>query len=203
MRIPARYNLAPTQSATVILDEAEPTAASFRWGLLPHWAKDLGVGARGINARIETVAEKPMFRAAFKAARRCLIPMAGYYEWRAFPDGKQPFFIHRKDGEMLYAAGLWESRHRLQPEEEPGTFVIITSDSIDAVQNLHERMPVYLGPDQLEEWATAPPDRAMDMLLAAAVQPLTAYPVSRQVNNARNRGGPEFLEPVEVATPTD
>jgi putative SOS response-associated peptidase YedK len=127
--------------------------------------------------------------------------MAGYYEWRAFPDGKQPFFIHRKDGEMLYAAGLWEPHHRLQPEDEPGTFVIITADSIDSVLELHERMPIYLGPDQLEEWATAPPDRAMHMLLAAAEQPLTAYPVTRQVNNARNRGDERFLEPVALAPP--
>ena len=200
MAITAKFNLAPTQRAAVVLGEGgQLTAKKLRWGLLPHWAKDLASGAKCINARVETVAEKPSFRSAFKAPRRCLIPMAGYYEWRDFADGKQPFYIQREDGETLYAAGLWEPRHRLQPEDEDGSCTVITMDSSDAVVELHDRMPVFLSPDQAEEWMTAPPDRAMAMLLAAAIQPLVAHPVGRAVNSSRNRGGPEFIEPISIA----
>ena len=192
-----KYNLAPTQRAAVVLG-AEGTLAvkKLRWGLLPSWVKDLKGSFSPINARVETVATKPAFRAAFKAPRRCLIPMAGYYEWREFPDGKQPFLIRRKDGEQLYAAGLWEPRHRLQADDEDGSCTVITHDAVDRAAEIHDRMPVFLDHSLTNAWMTASPEEAMDMLLAAEMPELIAEPVSRAVNSSRNRGGPEFLTPI-------
>ncbi|MDE2272238.1 MAG: SOS response-associated peptidase, partial [Xanthomonadaceae bacterium] len=115
-----RYNLAPTQRAAVILDDSgNPTVRRLRWGLLPVWIKDLKQSYSMINARLETVAEKPAYRAAFKS-RRCVIPMRGYYEWQATKTGKQPYFLSREDGEDLFAAAIWEPRHKLQDEDEAG-----------------------------------------------------------------------------------
>lgn len=184
------YNLAPTQSAAVVLQgEGDLAVRDLRWGLVPSWMKDHKGALSTFNARVESVAPKPAFRAAFKARRRCLIPMAGYYEWRDYPDGKQPFWIHRKDGDQLYAAGLWEPRHRAQPEGEAGSCTVITNDAVDVASKVHDRMPVFLDADLADAWMAATPGDAMAMLMASEMPALTAEPVSRAVNSSRNRGG--------------
>ncbi len=191
------YNLAPTQRAAVVLDEdGKVTMKRFRWGLQPHWLKGTKGGYSMINARIETVDTKPAYRAAFKAPRRCLIPMAGYYEWRDMADGKQPYYISHKEGEQLWAAGLWEPRHDLQDESEAGSCTIITHDAMDAAGEVHDRMPVFLPADLGEAWMTAKPEEAMQMLLAAEIPPLEVHPVSRKVNSSRNRGTPDMIKPI-------
>jgi len=199
MAITAKYNLAPTQRAAVVMDEdGAIVAKKLRWGLLPFWVKDLKGTFSTINARVETVATKPAFRSAFKAPRRCLIPMQGYYEWRDFADGKQPFYIARQDGAQLYAAGLWEPRHKLQGEDEDGSCTIITHDSVDAAGEVHDRMPIFLEADQAQAWMTASPEDAMAMLVAAPIPALVVSPVSRRVNNSRNPGGPDMIEPIAL-----
>lgn len=189
------FNLAPTQRASVILDRGEGRQVTpLAWGLLPFWAKAKGLQGKTINARIETVAEKNAFRAAFKK-RRCIIPMAGYYEWSANPeDGKKdPWFIHAKG--PLLAAGLWEDTSPLLPDGNLGTFTIITGDSSGVSADIHDRMPVWLQPGQIDDWMAAGADDAMAMLLASTTPSMEAYRVSRAVNTPRNNVA-DLLEPV-------
>lgn len=161
--------------------------------------KDLKGGYSTINARIETVATKPAYRAAWKAPRRCLVPMAGYYEWRDEDGGKQPYYIARADGAMLYAAGLWEPKHRLQEQEDDsdGSVTVITHDAVELAGMVHDRMPVFLDPSLAREWMTADSNDAMGMLMAATMPALRIVRVSRAINSSRNRGGPESIEPIE------
>jgi len=196
-QITARYNLAPTQRAAVVLDETgNKQVRRLRWGLIPSWSKDLKASYSTINARIETVATKPAFRAAFKA-RRCVIPMGGYFEWKETPSGKQPYYITRRDGADLWAAGLWEPRHRLQDESEDGSCTIITTDGVDAAGGIHDRMPVFLEPSVLNAWMqAAPPDEAMAVLLAAPVPDLVLRPVTRQMNTPKFQD-PSALDPID------
>ncbi len=180
------YNLAPTLRASVILDRGEGRQVTrLAWGLLPFWAKAKGLQGSTINARIETVATKPAFRSAFKK-RRCVIPMAGYYEWSVNPeDGKKdPWFIHATG--PLLAAGLWEDTSPLLPDGNLGTFTIITGDSSGVSADIHDRMPVWLQVGQIDEWMAASPDDAMAMLLASEPPAMEAYRVSRAVNTPRN-----------------
>lgn len=191
-----RYNLAPTQHVAVVLDaDGKPAVRRLRWGLLPGWIKDLKQTYSTINARIETVATKPAYRAAFKA-RRCLIPMAGYYEWRDTPDGKQPYFLSRKDGTDLFAAGLWEPRHRLQADTEEGSCTVITRDARDEAGTVHDRMPVFLEPEVADRFMRADPDEAMQILLAATTPPLAVRAVSRRVNGVRE-DDPTLLDAID------
>jgi putative SOS response-associated peptidase YedK len=194
LSMPASYNLAPTQRASVILDRGDGAELSaLAWGLLPFWAKAKGLQGSTINARIETVATKPAFRAAFKA-RRCIVPMAGYYEWSVSDvDGKKdPWFIH--DSSPLWAAGLWEDASPLLPEGNLGTFTVITGDSSGVSADIHDRMPVWLAPAQLDDWLRAGTDQAMAMLLASEPPAMQAYRVSRAVNTPRN-DTEQLLEP--------
>lgn len=186
LSMPASYNLAPTQRASVILDRGTGLQLTrLSWGLLPFWAKAKKLQGSTINARIETVAEKPAFRAAFKK-RRCLIPMAGYYEWSVNEeDGKKdPWFIHAAT--PLWAAGLWEDTSPLLDPDNLGTFTVITGDSSGVSADIHDRMPVWLAPGQAEEWIAADADAAMAMLLASQPPAMEAYRVSRAVNTPRN-----------------
>ncbi len=178
-----RYNLAPTQRAGVIVDTVEGLMLErLRWGLLPFWAKDKKLGYTTINARVETVASKPAFRAAFKE-RRALVPMAGYFEWtEPQPKIKQPWFVHRPDGEPLWAAGLWEPRHKAQAENDSGTFTVITTTARDAAGDVHDRMPVFLPFADAEAWLRETPALAQEMLEGFVVPPVAVYPVSRRVN---------------------
>jgi putative SOS response-associated peptidase YedK len=181
-----RYNIAPTQQVLAIrANHGIRTAALLRWGLVPSWAKDLKIGNATINARAESVATKPAFRAAFKA-RRCLIVADGFYEWRKGGKTKQPFFIHRRDDEPFAFAGLWE---RWGPDKLE-TCSIVTLPANEFMQPLHERMPAILQPSEYDTWLDAE-IRDPQLLTGRALIPDTledfiAQPVSTTVNSPKN-----------------
>lgn len=184
-----RYNLAPTQRAGVILrDEDDLQVRRLIWRLIPHHADNLKFKYSTINARAETVAKSWSFRYAFRE-RRCLVPMAGYYEWQGAAGAKQPYYLHRANDEPLFAAGIWEPRQKIQPPDDPGSFAIITTDARDEYGRVHERMPVFLPFASLEDWTTATVDDAQAMLAAFQPPPIEIYPVSRAVN------GPKLDDP--------
>jgi putative SOS response-associated peptidase YedK len=198
VELTARYNLAPTQRAAVVLDDAgDMKVRRLRWGLLPFWAKDLKSGASMINARIETVGTKPAYRAAFKT-RRCVLPMAGYYEWQDTPSGKQPYLITLRDGHDLFAAGLWEPRHALQPENEDGSCTIITTTGVDAAGGIHDRMPVFVPPGLIDRWMHATPEEAMVLLVAIPTPDLALRPVTRRMSSYRFEDA-SILDPIDPA----
>ena len=151
----ARWNLAPTQMAPVVrINENGPDHSMMSWGLVPSWSKDQLGGSKLINARSETVAEKPSFRSAFKH-RRCLIPAHGYYEWKAVSKGKQPFHFQRTGGRVMCFAGLWEQWHPHEPEGnarplEPLT--ILTTQANELAALYHDRMPVILPEQNWGDW---------------------------------------------------
>jgi putative SOS response-associated peptidase YedK len=187
--LPPRYNIAPTQEVAVIRHtNGSNTAALLRWGLVPFWARDTAIGAKMINARAETVAEKPAFRAAFQS-RRCLIMADGFYEWQAMGSGrrKQPIYLHMRDQCPFAFAGLWETW-----QGQDGTLqscTILTTEPNDLVQPIHNRMPVILRPTDYALWLD--PDVREPEPLQACLQPypsdaLTAYPVSPYVNNVHH-----------------
>ncbi|MEM1069937.1 MAG: SOS response-associated peptidase [Planctomycetota bacterium] len=198
---PPRYNIAPTQPITCILRNAtgEPrSAVQMRWGLIPTWAKDASIGNRMINARGETVDSKPSFQRSF-AARRCLIPADGYYEWMKTNDGKQPYLIEPSKGGILAMAGLWDSNGRVT---EDGTEIcsctIITTESNQDTAELHDRMPVFLEPENHDRWLD-PGMRDTEALKAllrpAPTDSLKTTAISRHVNNPRHED-PTCVVPV-------
>lgn len=193
-RIRKRFNIAPTQEAPVVrVDEAgRREVAMLRWGLVPSWAQDPAIGNRLINARAETVAEKPSFRNAFRS-RRCIVPATGFFEWKGEPGHKQPYAITAGDQPLFAFAGLWESwRDRSRPESPAmQTFTIITTDANDAVAAIHDRMPVILPAAAVEAWLTAPPGEAQ-RLLAPYAGPVGVRAVSKSVGNPRN-DSPDLL----------
>ena len=185
---PARYNIAPTQMAPVVVAGAAGGRAArlMRWGLIPGWAKDPTMGARMINARAETVAEKPSFRAAFRK-RRCLVPADGFYEWTGAKGAKQPYRIEQEGREPFAFAGL----HELWSpggEEPVKSYTIITTDAGPALKSIHHRMPVIVPPQAFDAWLdeTASPDALHRVLEAATDTELTAFMVSKRVNNVRH-----------------
>lgn len=205
-----RFNVAPTQSVPVVRlnDSGKRAMASLRWGLVPSWAKDLGIGAKMINARAETVAEKPAFRAAAKA-RRCLVPANGFYEWMAPASAetgakKQPWriILGKPEHPRPFAfAGLWERwRDPAAGREAPpiDTFAIVTTAAAPAIAHIHDRMPVMLRRrEDLEAWldcAGHPPAAVLPLLAPYAGDDLAAYPVSTKVNHARY-DGPDCIAP--------
>lgn len=192
---PAHYNIAPTQLAPVVaLAEGQAQVKDLRWGLIPSWAKDAKIGARAINARVETVAEKPMFRAAFRA-RRCLVPASGYFEWRVEAAGKQPYFIHAPDGTVLLFAGLWEPWRPPGAEDWIRSFTIITGEPGKVSGDIHDRQPVIVPPESIHAWLTAPPADALQLLKSAAEAPLQYHAVPKAVGSPRNTGR-ELVEPI-------
>ena len=195
--IPLRYNVAPGQDITAIANTAEPRADAFKWGLIPSWAKDHKIGNRLINARGETLAEKPSFRTAFKR-RRCLIPATGFYEWQRNPDDrtKTPVHIALKSGAPFAFAGLWESWH--SPEgQHIQSCTIITTEPNDLMAPIHNRMPVILPPDAYDLWLD-PAERTdlQDLLVPYSPQEMIAHPVSTLVNNPRNDSS-DCLKPAQ------
>ena len=200
----ARYNIAPSQDIAVVRAAPEPDnddggwreLTILRWGLVPQWARDAAMGNRMINARAETVAEKPAFRAAFRQ-RRCLIAADGFYEWRKAPDGsKQAYFIARADDAPFAFAGLWE-RWRLPGAEPLETCAIITTDANATLAPIHHRMPVILAAGDHDAWLDpdAPPGDALTALLRPAPpDAVIARAVGRHVNSARN-DDPVCIEP--------
>lgn len=184
-----RYNIAPTQDVPVVRrrDGSEARELTLaRWGLIPSWAKDMDMGARMINARAETVHEKPSFRRAFRH-RRCLVAADGFYEWRKQPRGaKQPYFITVGGGRPFAFAGLWEAwnapvGHMVE------SCTIITTEANDDLRPIHDRMPVILTPEAFDRWLapSLPLDDARALLKPFDGE-MTAYPVGLGVNNARN-----------------
>ena len=190
LNLPPRYNIAPTQDVTVIRAGDERRYASqMRWGLVPFWAKDLSIGAKMINARAETVAEKPSFRSAFKS-RRCLIPADGFYEWVGPKGNKQPYRIVINDDELFAFAGLWESWDKEGETVESCT--IITCEPNEVAKQVHNRMPAILAPDNYDAWLGGDDG---ELLRPYPPETMTAYKVSRVVSNARN-DVPECVEPL-------
>ena len=193
--ITTSYNIAPTQEvAAVIAEDEKRKLEMLRWGLVPAWTDDPSIGNRMINARSETVAEKPSFRKAFKD-RRCLVLSDGFYEWRRTPDGKQPYYIHLKDGSPFAFAGLWESWRDAQ---EIRSCTIITTEANELVGDIHNRMPVILAPEDYSLWLD--PDFKEREALTSLLRPypndaMEAYPVSRRVNSPSNNV-PDCIERV-------
>ena len=190
--LPPRYNAAPTQRLPVITNTDPKHLQLFRWGLIPIWAKDPSIGNRMINARAETLLEKPSFRTPMRK-RRCLVPSDGFYEWKKTPDGKVPHHIRLIDGAPFTMAGLWESWK--DPEGHPlYSFTIITTDPNPLVEPLHNRMPAILPPHAREKWLDMdfPAEEAQQLLGAYPEEEMEAYPVSTLVNSPRN-DSPEIL----------
>lgn len=187
LAVEARYNIAPTQLVAAIRDndERQRELVMLRWGLVPFWAKDPAIGNRMINARAETVAEKPSYRAAFKH-RRCIVLADGFYEWHREGDVKIPYFISLHNGEPFALAGLWENWNDKKSGESLQTTTLITTAANEFMQPLHHRMPVILQPDTASEWLSGSDDYLQHA--AERAPALRAWPVSRRVNNARNQG---------------
>ncbi len=189
------YNIAPTQDAPVLRQRREPagerTLQNLRWGLIPSWAETLQIGSRLINARAETLLERPAFRTAFRR-RRCLVPANGFYEWRSEGAAKQPYLISRGDGAAFAFAGLWE-RWTATPAENTtaspiDSFTIITTSANDLLRPLHARMPVILPPEAFSRWLDPDADAATltDLLVPAPNEGLSYAPVDQRVNAARH-----------------
>lgn len=180
-----RYNIAPTQQVLIIRDSAEGRSlSSARWGLVPHWALDISIGSKMINARAETVHEKPAFRAAIKA-RRCIVPASGFFEWAATPKGKSPHYITIRNGSPIPFAGIWESW------ESPDhgvieTCSILTTTANPLIRSIHDRMPVILQPQDFGFWLDRSVKAPTELLRLYTPYPeelMTEWPVSRMVNS--------------------
>ena len=187
------YNIAPTESVLTVRNVVGREGMFMKWGLIPFWAKDPKIGARMINARAETVAEKPAFRNALKR-RRCLVLSDGYYEWQKTPAGKRPFRIILKSGEPFAMAGLWETWKDPKGKAIPSC-TIITTAANEYVAPIHHRMPVILPRESEEPWLDAGIEEAASltqMLVPAPEGYLHAYEVSTMVNYASNNG-PEVM----------
>ncbi len=192
-----RYNIAPTQPVTAVRldDQGQRELTFFRWGLIPSWSKDPSIGSRMINARAETVAEKPSFRTAFKR-RRCIIPADGFYEWQKRDNGKQPMYIHATDERPFALAGLWEMWS--DPDGSMlQTCTILTTQPNEMMAQIHNRMPVILEPEDYDMWLDPGdnPEQALHLLRPYPAAKMDAYPVSTTVNSPRN-DTPECIEPV-------
>lgn len=198
---PERYNIAPSQDILGIrqAESGEREAAVLKWGLVPHWAKDPTIGNRMINARGETVAEKPAFRQAFKR-RRCIIPASGFYEWGPSRAGKWPYYISPANAEPLSFAGLWE-RWRDSDGEPLESCTIITIAANASLARVHQRMPVCLAQSSFAEWLNrdTSSDACLELLAPLPDAALEIRPVGKAVNNPRN-DLPALVEPVEIAS---
>lgn len=178
------YNIAPSQQVSVILNrEGKIVLDKFHWGLVPFWSKDKSIGNKMINARMETVAEKPAFRAAFKS-RRCLIPADGFYEWK----DKQPYYI--TTGEPFAFAGLWETWEMEDPPYRSCAIITTASSMV-----IHHRMPVILKPEYHERWLDPKATDLINLLQDGMVRDMKYHPVSKKVNKASNND-PSCMEPV-------
>lgn len=194
--LPPRFNIAPSQPIAVITNE-QPQALTFhRWGLVPSWAKDPKIGYKMINARAETVHEKPAFRAAFRR-RRCLVPADGFFEWHKLDGGKQPMFIHLADRALFAFAGLWEVWQ--SPEGDTlHTCTLITTEPNDLMATIHDRMPVIVSPSAYADWLHAEdPETVRALLKPYPADVMRAYPVSTFVNSPAH----DTPETIEASSP--
>jgi putative SOS response-associated peptidase YedK len=208
------YNVAPTDPVPAVriarhTPDGEPADPHrqlqvFRWGLVPSWAADRSGGARMINARAETLAAKPAYRAAFER-RRCLVPADGWYEWRSreHQPGKQAYYLTAADGGLLAFAGLWETWRGRGPDDNPGgalwwTCSVVTTAAIGDLADIHDRMPLVLPPDRWAQWlgeAPADPDRLLAPTPDEVVAALEVRPVGAAVGNVRNNGR-HLIDPI-------
>lgn len=187
LELEPRYNIAPTQDVAAVREsgDGKREAVLLRWGLVPFWAKDPAIGQRMINARAETVAEKPAYRAAYRH-RRCLVLADGFYEWHAAADGKTPYFIARADRRPIAFAGLWEHWQPKDGGEAIESATLITTEANEFMAQLHQRMPVILDPGTADRWLEDGDD-GLEFALGHPPR-LTAWPVDRNVNNPRHEG---------------
>jgi putative SOS response-associated peptidase YedK len=191
--IESRYNIAPSQPMAIITNDSPQELTLVKWGLVPHWSKDPGIGNKMINARSETAAEKPSFRTSFKY-RRCLIPASGFYEWRKTDDGKIPQYIYLENQPVFSFAGLWS----VWTDPDGGelwTATILTTTASETIKPLHERMPVILPRESRELWLDKEADPAA---LQSLMKPydngtIEYYPVSKAVNKPVN-DNPTLIE---------
>jgi putative SOS response-associated peptidase YedK len=220
------HNVAPTKPVVAVVTrhprdaEGLPDPAVtvrglrvMRWGLIPHWAKDPSIGSRMINARADTAAGKPAFRTAL-ARRRCLLPADGWFEWKREGKTKQPFFMTRTDGRSLALAGLWSTWHdpaaaaAAAAADPIVSCAVLTTDAVDGLTDIHDRMPLLLGPESWQRWLDPDlpaTDEITELLAApdpATVAALELRPVSSLVNSVKNNG-PELVAPLVEAQSVD
>ena len=191
-----RFNIAPTHTIAVVLEaDGERIVSSLKWGLIPSWAKDASIGSRMINARAETLAEKPSFKNAFKS-RRCIIPASGFYEWQKQAKGaKQPFYFYLKDKDVYGFAGLYEEWLDKESGELVETCTIITTEANKVLEPVHDRMPVILTPKSYDEWLDAKykdTDKLQSLLVPYPAKEMDSHTVSRAVN-APSNDSPELV----------
>src|SRR4051812_38848353 len=193
-----RYNVCPTQTIPVVIErDGGRELVPMRWGLMPAWWKKKAKETPATcNARAETVHEKPMFRGAFKRTR-CLIPISGYYEWKATADGKQPYYFSRVDGSPIAVAGLWDEWKDIETGEPLKSCTMIITAANDFMADTHDRMPVILEPVTFGRWLSGV--AGTELLQPATNDVLQKWPVSRRVNSSRERGDdPELIAPLAM-----
>jgi putative SOS response-associated peptidase YedK len=197
--VEARFNIAPTQDILGVFQSEDGREMTFyKWGLIPSWAKDKSMGARLINARSETVEEKPAFRDAFKK-RRCIIPADGFYEWQRTDGKKQPYFFRMRDESPFGFAGLWE-RWEGTGREAINSCTILTTQANDVLRPVHDRMPVILHPEDYELWLDSDVrklDPVKELLIPYPASEMMSYPVGTSINSPRNQGA-ELMEQMPV-----
>jgi putative SOS response-associated peptidase YedK len=202
MPMGARYNIAPSQAIAVVANDGKDQIDFFRWGLIPFWAKDPAIGNKMINARMETLADKPAYRAALRC-RRCLIPADGFYEWKTVKGGgKIPMCIRMKTKQPFAFAGLWEKWHAADGAEVR-TCTIITGPPNELVKPIHNRMPVILRPQDYRRWIEPGEREAKQMLPMLGTYPaseMEAFAVGTSVNNPATDSA-ECLQPAAVEIP--
>jgi putative SOS response-associated peptidase YedK len=201
------FNIAPTDLAPVITNEPDRTLTQMRFGLMPFWAKPKKEGAKQgpanmINARVETVAQKPAYKKAL-TVRRCVIPVNGYYEWQKIGNHKQPLYIHAKDGKPIPLSGVWE-RWTSRDGEVIESFAIVTRASSGFLAAVHDRMPLEVPKDALDLWLDPDPKKPEELAAVlqadSGVEHLVAHPVSQRVNSVAN-DAPELIEEVVPEPP--
>ncbi|MEP6900995.1 MAG: SOS response-associated peptidase [Actinomycetota bacterium] len=192
-----RFNIAPTQIINAILETGgERIVSGLKWGLIPAWAKDDSIGSKMINARAETLAEKPSFKNAFRS-RRCIIPASGFYEWSKTSKGpKQPFYFYLKDKDVFGFAGLWEKWLDKEAGELIETCTIITTEANKVLEPVHDRMPVILKPKDYDQWLDEKEkdtERLQNLLVPYSASEMASHAVSRAVNSPTS-DSPELIE---------
>ena len=188
------YNVAPSMTMPIVrMIGGQPKLTPAKWGLVPFWAKDPKIGYKLINARAETVAEKPSFKYAYKA-RRCLVPASGYFEWQQRPGGKQPYYFTSRDDSLLAFAGLWEYWKPEGGGEGLVTYAVIVCEPNALSADIHDRMPVVIDPKDWQAWLTA--DDPSALLKPCPGELLRRHAVGSAVNRPENEG-PQLIEPID------
>lgn len=198
--IDVRYNIAPTLNNPVIINERPEDIVKYRWGLIPFWAKDISVGVRMINARSESLTEKPAFKESFER-RRCLVLSDGFYEWKKDGSNKTPYRVCLKSEQPHAMAGLWE-RWLDAEKREIRSYTIITVPANKTIEAIHDRMPAILLPEHEKEWLSdsISSSALLDLLYPYPDDLIRAYTVSKLVSSVKNNV-PEVLEPTVYDTP--